>query len=94
MEARHTNELQALDERIAAEQGDRPVDAVAAALAANSLYGRAPEEDSKQVRTLHRCHGRMTTGCWPYRASTRAAIAFSILISGRICYFCSPKCNR
>ncbi len=54
MEARHTNELQALDERIAAEQGDRPVDAVAAALAANSLYGRAPEEDSKQVRTLHR----------------------------------------
>ena len=52
MEARHAKELQALNDRLAAEQGDAgPVDAVAAALAANSLYGRAADEDgSKQVR--------------------------------------------
>ena len=49
MEARHAAELQALNQRIAAEQGDGPVDAVAAALAANSLYARTAEADSKQV---------------------------------------------
>ena len=50
MEARHAKELQALDDRVAAEAGDGgPVDAVAAALAANSLYGRAADVDSKQV---------------------------------------------
>ena len=56
MDARHAKELQALDERRAAEQGDDgPEDAIAAALAANSLYGRVAEEDSsKQVRALHR----------------------------------------
>ena len=54
MEGRHGDELRALDERIAAQQGDGgPVDAVAAALAANSLYGKAAEgEDSKQARAL------------------------------------------
>ena len=54
MEARHANELRALDQRIASEQGgDGPVDAVAAALAANSLYAKVADgEDSKQARAI------------------------------------------
>ncbi len=55
MEARHAKELQALDDMVAAEQGDGgPVDAVAAALAANSLYGRAADEDGSKQASLGR----------------------------------------
>ena len=49
MDTRHIDELRALEARVAAAEGDGPVDAVAAALAANSLYAPTAEADSQQV---------------------------------------------